>query len=384
MVKLGGVGYDAVNQVLYISQMFADRDGYSYRPVIHALQVNAAGASPLPTPPPSTTTPSTTTPGTISADTASTIVRTITLSVNRTAPQMVTTPIKFTATATGGATPQEFKWLLFDGASWKALTPWSTTNVFTWTPTAASSSYRVGVWARSSGNTADDAEASASAPFPITAPDPVPVRSVSIAANKPAPQPAGSTITWTATVTGGAMLQYKWLVHDGGSWAAVTGWTTQNTFNWTPSVANSNYRVGIWVRSNGSTRDEPEATASEDFAISATAATTTTTSPTPTPTTTVTARLTEVTLSTNRVAPQPAGTTIGVTATPNGGSAHTFRWLIHDGAQWNIVSDWTTSNTFAWTPTYANPNYRIGVWVRNGGNTSADPEVTASLDFQVK
>jgi hypothetical protein len=386
MVKLGGVGYDSANQVLYLSQMFADRDGYSYRPVIHALQINKAGVSPLPTPPPPPP-PSTTTPGTISADTASIVVRTITLAVNRTAPQMVATPIKFTATATGGATPQEFKWLLFDGTSWKPLTPWSTTNVYTWTPATASAVYRVGVWARSAGNTADDAEASASTPFPITAPDPVPVRSVSIAANKTAPQAAGTTITWTATVTGGAMLQYKWLLHDGGSWSAVTGWTTQNTFNWTPAAANANYRIGIWVRSNGSTSEEPEATASEDFAISGA---TTTTTPTPTPTTTttttttVTTRLTEVTLSTNLVAPQSAGTTIAVTATPNGGTAHTFRWLIHDGNQWNIVGDWTTSNTFAWTPAKADPNYRLGVWVRNGGNTSSDPEVTASLDFPIK
>jgi len=40
-VKLGGVGYDSARQVLYISQLGADKDGYSYRPIIHALQIDA-------------------------------------------------------------------------------------------------------------------------------------------------------------------------------------------------------------------------------------------------------------------------------------------------------------------------------------------------------
>ena len=50
-VKLGGVGYDPARQILYISQLGADKDGYSYRPIIHALQIDApigAAGNPLP------------------------------------------------------------------------------------------------------------------------------------------------------------------------------------------------------------------------------------------------------------------------------------------------------------------------------------------------
>ena len=39
MVRLGGVGYDAERQIVYVSQLRADPDGYSSRPVIHAFRI---------------------------------------------------------------------------------------------------------------------------------------------------------------------------------------------------------------------------------------------------------------------------------------------------------------------------------------------------------
>lgn len=365
-VKVGGVGYDAATQTLYLSQMMADRDGYSYRPVVHAFHVNAAAGiveapSDPPPPPPPAPAPET-----------STVISSISLAVNRNAPQVAGTPVTFTAFAVGGVLPYEYKWLVDDGAGFKAVTNWSPIDTFIWTPGTANAQYRVGVWARSNGNTRDEAEASASSPFPITAAVYVPVSAVSIAADKPAPQALGTTITWKATASGGnGPHEYKWLVHDGGSWSAVTGWAPQDTFVWTPPVANPNYRVGVWARSNGSTKDEPDATSSADFGINAAVVDV--------------PRLTEVVLSTNLVAPQPVGSTIIVTATPIGGApGHTFRWLIHDGAQWNIVSDWTTSSQFGWTPTKSDPNYRIGVWVRAGGNTNDAYEVSSSTLYPIQ
>jgi hypothetical protein len=92
-----------------------------------------------------------------------------------------------------------------------------------------------------------------------------------------------------------------------------------------------------------------------------------------------------VTLSTNKTAPQAAGTTITIAAAVSGGSsALQYRWLIHDGGSWTIVTDWTSSNTFAWTPTVKNKNYYVGVWVRNAANTNGEAESTASLPFPIK
>jgi hypothetical protein len=364
-VKLGGVGYDAARQVLYISQMFADRDGYSYRPVIHVLQLGTPSDRTAPA------APGLSQPAPAPVADGGNVVRSVNLAVDRNAPQATLTPITFTANAVGGRSPYEYKWLVSDGTSWRPLTGWSAQNAFVWTPGTANAAYRIGVWARSAGNTNDAAEAEASTPFAITAPQPVQVRSITITADKRAPQLAGTPVTWTATVVGGSMLQFKWFVHDGGSWSPVTGWNSHNTFTWAPTVANPNYRVSAWVRSNGSTRDEPDATTSEDFPITAAAPP-------------ATARLQAVTLAASAPAPQRLGTTITFTAVPSGGTSQQFKWFVHDGTQWNMVRDWSTSSTLSWRPTRPDPNYKIAVWVRNGGSTRDEAEVSQTMMFPIQ
>ena len=69
--------------------------------------------------------------------------------------QMSGTIVTFTAIATGGTMPYQFKWWLWDGANWTVLQDWSTGNTFTWTPSTPNPNYAVGVWVRSTGNTAD-------------------------------------------------------------------------------------------------------------------------------------------------------------------------------------------------------------------------------------
>jgi hypothetical protein len=89
---------------------------------------------------------------------------------DRSAPQIAGTTVNWTAAATGGTAPYQFKWWVFDGVNWIALTGWSTTTTFTWTPTVANPNYQVGVWVRSAGNLADTPEKYIAAAFPIAAP----------------------------------------------------------------------------------------------------------------------------------------------------------------------------------------------------------------------
>jgi hypothetical protein len=387
--RIGGVGYDAARQIIYISQMYADQDTYDYRPIIHALKINGVAGAPMP--PPST---ATLPPVTVSSSftPGPTPVTALAIAANKTAPQPAGTTMTFTATATGGTTPLQYKWLVHNGLAWVQMGDWSTANTFNWTPATANSQYRVGVWVRGGGSTTDTAEFTASMDYAVgnstsyTAPY-QPTTAVTIAADKAAPQPAGSMITWTATATGGeAPRQYKWLVHNGLQWNAVTGWSTSNTFVWTPALVNSQYRIGVWVRSAGATSDAADASSSADFAINGVSVAIpppTTTSPPPT-TTTSTGRLTALSMTPNKAAPQASGTAITFTATPTGGIApHQYKWLVHNGLQWNEVAGWSTSNTFTWTPSSGNSQYRVGVWVRQAGNTADVPEFTQSMDYPI-
>jgi hypothetical protein len=48
-----------------------------------------------------------------------------------------------------------------------------------------------------------------------------------------------------------------------------------------------------------------------------------------------------------------------------------------------LLQDWTTSNTYTWTPTTAG-SYQLGVWVRNSGSTADTWEVYGTLPFTVR
>ena len=88
--------------------------------------------------------------------TTPTLLLTVTgLSANRTSPQAVGTAIVFSAIASGGIAPYQFKWWIDNGTTSTVGQQWSASNMFTWTPTSPSSSYSVRVWARNAGSAAD-------------------------------------------------------------------------------------------------------------------------------------------------------------------------------------------------------------------------------------
>ncbi|HLG57346.1 MAG TPA: putative Ig domain-containing protein [Vicinamibacterales bacterium] len=91
----------------------------------------------------------------------------VSLVANRTAPQPRGTTVTFTASATGGTAPYQYKWRLYNGSSWVTVKEWSTSATYRWTPTSARSNYQIVVWARSATNTANTYEARTSMTFPI-------------------------------------------------------------------------------------------------------------------------------------------------------------------------------------------------------------------------
>ena len=182
-----------------------------------------------------------------------------------TSPQVVGTTLSFAATPTGGTAPYQFKWRVFDGASWSVRADWGVSNSFTWTPSTPNNGYRIEVWARSAGNTSDAAEASVAVPFVVVASGGV--KSVALSSNLSSPQSLGASVRWLATVGGAAgTLEYRWSIYDGSKWTAIGGWGPYPTFTWTPQ-SKGDYQVSVAVRSAGNTAAEGEVSATKAFSI---------------------------------------------------------------------------------------------------------------------
>ena len=90
----------------------------------------------------------------ISTTPAQPILRVTGISSSHTSPQVTGTRITFSAIATGGTAPVQFKWLITNGTTTQVGQTWSTNASFAWTPSTAGS-YTIGTWARNAGSTAD-------------------------------------------------------------------------------------------------------------------------------------------------------------------------------------------------------------------------------------
>ena len=312
------------------------------------------------------------------------------LASDRVSPQGIGRSITFTASATGGQGPYQYKWWLFDGATWVMVRNWSTASTYTWTPTTANANYRVGIWARDATTAADTNQHNLSVPFSITGgatpassqPPPVPsapLRITGLTSNRVSPQRMGASITFTASATGGqGPYQYKWWLFDGATWVMVRNWSTSSTYTWTPTAANANYRVGIWARDATTTADTNQHNLSVPFAIS-------TDGGSSVPVSAVTSgSLAIAGLTPNRLSPQRSGTSITFTASATGGRGpYQYKWWLFDGETWRVVRDWSTATSHTWTPTSPGSGYRIGIWLRDATMTADTNRYNLSVPFQV-
>jgi hypothetical protein len=92
------------------------------------------------------------------------------------------------------------------------------------------------------------------------------------------------------------------------------------------------------------------------------------------------APLTVTGLTSNRLSPQPAGTSIVFTAIASGGvKPYQFKWWIGNGTTSAVAKQWSTSNTFTWTPTSPGSSYAIRVWARNATSTVDAPASSAAI-----
>jgi len=288
--------------------------------------------------------------------TSSAVVSSVSLTSDVTPPQMAGTTVHWTATPVGGVAPHEYKWWLFDGQTWTLLANWSTNNTFAWTPTTANPNYRIGVWVRSAGNPADNAEMPASVAFPILAAPPA------ITGINPTGGIQGTSVP--ANISGSGLSGATAVTFSGAGVTAVIG--SGGTPTSLPITINIAAGAAVGSRTFTVTTPAGTSAAFNGFTVNAPQI------------------VTNVTLTSDLSPPQTSGTTITFTATPTGGIApHEYKWWLFDGQIWTLLANWSTNNTFAWTPATANPNYRIGVWVRSAGNPADSPEIPASIAFPI-
>jgi hypothetical protein len=279
-------------------------------------------------------------------------------------PQTVGTAVTFTAAATGGTAPYQFKFLVQSGSVWTTVQNWSTSTSFTWQPTTAGS-YVVAVWARNAGVTADASQALAQVNYTINAPPPPSI--TALTSSVASPQVTGTAVTFNATATGGtAPYQFKWWVQTvGGSWTMMQNWSTSASFTWQPATAG-NYVVAVWARNAGVTADASQALSQVNYTIAAPAA-----------------PLSVTNLTSSVASPQTAGTAVTFTAAATGGTApYQFKFLVQSGGVWTTARDWNTSASFTWQPAAAG-SYVVAVWARNAGVTTDASQALAQVNYTI-
>ncbi len=175
------------------------------------------------------------------------------LTANQTFPFQAngTTAITWTATASGGGQPLQYRFSRFNQTTGTTTTVQAlgASNTYSWTPTGFDAGfYTIGVYVRdSNGNWAS----LFTAVFQIID---TPIVISSLAANQAFPFTADgvTAITWTALASGGtAPLQYRFVrwSQASGTTTTVQNYSTSNTYSWTPTSANAgNYQIGVYVR----------------------------------------------------------------------------------------------------------------------------------------
>ena len=351
-------------------------------------------------------------------------------------PQSAGTSVTFIAGATGGRGPYQFKWLVLKDTTWTVVSNWSSSNTYTWRPTSAGG-HRVGVWARDATTTADVGNVNTSVPFRVReASAPPSVTPPSAPVSSPTPTSGLPQSAWTLAFVdsqdpsfSGAFLATN--AFDGNPntmWATQWyGWASAppheirinlgsmnkvRGFRYLPrqdgfpdgriaqyefyvSVDGVNWGTPVAVGTLANVATEQEVAFApktgqyvrlralsevEGKPVTSLAELNVLTSGNLPPN----GPLTITGLTSNLASPQSAGTSITFIAGATGGRGpYQFKWLVLKGTTWTVVRNWSSSNTYTWSPTTAG-GHRVAVWARDATTTADVGNVNTSVPFRVR
>jgi hypothetical protein len=290
------------------------------------------------------------------------------LTSNVPSPIMVGTPVTWTATGSNNLGPAEFKFYICKkGTTWVLGRDWNTDNTFTWTPQpgdAGTGNY-IQVWVRAVGSTAAYEAYLGLGPFDIV-PSPVWLTS-----NVDFPTPPGNQVTFTATLgtPPPGPSEYKFQVLDLGTntTTLLRDYSSSNIVQWTPQAAGR-YAIQALARAVGSPAPFDVSGSTQPLDVSTTPIV-----------------IKSVTAST--AFPSTTGTPITFTARVQGGMAGPIQyvfWLYSATTGWRNGQPWGPSETFTWTPTWADQgDFAVQVWVRSNGSTASYEAVLGTGTFHI-
>ena len=170
------------------------------------------------------------------------------LRVNRTFPAATSTPITWTATASGGSGPLDYKfWLFSTITGWSVLQDWSATSHVTWTPGVAyGGQHALQVWVRSRGSAAQYEDWQGTDWFSITDSTSL---TLATSLNLNTYGVSNGCVVFTAATAGPGVWEYQFWTNSNSTWTVRQTYSGFNTFGFCP-VAGT-HAVQVWTRRVG-------------------------------------------------------------------------------------------------------------------------------------
>ena len=269
------------------------------------------------------------------------------LTPDKASPQSTGTKIRWTCRITGGKAPVYY-YKIYKGSTVVAQSSdYSANNYFDWTPTAAGTDYRALVYVKESTASYTTRLEKYSSYYTVAAP----IAITSLTPDKASPQLTGTKIRWTCNITGGKAPVYYFRIYKGSTVVAQSSdYSANKYFDWTPTVAGTDYRALVYVKENGASYTTRLEKYSSYYTVS-----------TPAP-------IAITSIVPDKASPQSTGTKIRWTCNITGGKAPVYYFRIYKGSILvTQSSDYSTNNYFDWTPTAAGTDYIALVYVKENG-----------------